>query len=152
MRNMQALYARYRYQVGAITPVVMGQIQESALATVRSALKSMETVLSQACFSRPDAPTQEGITAYALALMQLRESASAVGFMRLSNACDALAVTVARLIENRAPARPDQCETLRQFVTHARAMLELEMAGQRAHEACLLSDRGTPEPSLRNAH
>lgn len=77
--------------------------------------------------------------AYALALMRLRECAGAAGFERLTNACDALAVTVAGLIEDRHCARRDTCETLTRFVSHAQAMIEMS-AGVAQRRAMPASD------------
>lgn len=138
MRNTQALYARYRYRIGAAVPASPDRRQD-ALAPVRAALAAIEAVLSQPCFAHPGALDQDGIHAYALALMQLRERANTAGCVRLTDACDALAVTVAELIERRAPGHPGRWESLQQFVVHARAMIEREMAPP---AVCPLPDYG----------
>jgi len=138
VRNTQALYARYRYRIGVVAPASPDRRQD-ALAPVRSALATIEAVLSQPCFAHPGALDQDGVHAYALALMQLRERANAAGCVRLTDACDALAVTVAELIERRAPGHPGRWESLKQFVVHARAMIEREMARP---AVCPLPDYG----------
>lgn len=78
--------------------------------------------------AHPDTLTQHEITAYALALMHLRECASAAHLERLTDACDALAVTVSRLIENQGCTSRDRCETLIRFVAHAQAMVLMAAA------------------------
>ncbi len=140
MRNTQALYARYHryHRIGAASP----DRRQDALAPVLSALEAIETVLSQPCFAHPGALDQDGILAYALALMQLRERANTAGCVRLTDACDALAVTVAELIEDHAPGHPGQWESLKQFAVHVRAMIEREMTRPARPAICPLPDRG----------
>jgi hypothetical protein len=101
------------------------------VAAAQDALDGIRDVIARLPFDHPDTLTPHGITAYALALMHLRECASAAGFERLSDACDALAVTVSRLIENPACASPGQCAALTCFVAHAQAMIQMS-AGQPA--------------------
>ncbi|MCA1978057.1 MAG: hypothetical protein LDL19_02360 [Thiobacillus sp.] len=76
-------------------------------------------------FSRSDDLAHDDVLAYALALMRLRDSAHAAGLARLVRACDALAVTVAQLIEHGAAARCEHCDTLTRFAAHARAMVRM---------------------------
>lgn len=95
------------------------------ISAVLDALDRLENVVTMHCVKSPDAMTPDGITSYALALLNLRECAGAAGFDRLIKACDALAVTVSRLIEDKSSARPDTCEALARFTTHARAMMQL---------------------------
>jgi hypothetical protein len=146
MRNMQYLNARYR--VGATTPVCVERApcqdlaaSEDWVAAATDALDVIRNVASNHCFSHSNALTQDGITAYALALMRLRECASAAGFERLTNACDALAVTVARLIEDRNCASLDKCETLKRFVAHAQAMIQMSVD--------VTKRRAMPPPDIR---
>jgi hypothetical protein len=120
--NIQALYARHRQPV--VTQMRMPEpAPEATCLAVESALAALETVAARPAFARPEGLTQDAVLAYALALMQLRDSAYATGRTRLTQACDALSVTVARLIDHCASARCDQCAALTRFVAHARAML-----------------------------
>jgi len=98
---------------------------ESLIASTVNALSDMRNIVSRHCFTDPDTLTQDRITAYALALMRLRECASAAGLERLMNACDALAVTVSRLIEDRNCACREKCAALTRFVMHAEAMIKM---------------------------
>lgn len=134
MPALQALYARYRHPVGALAPVSHPAAPASALRAVREALGGLEAALAGSCADRL---TQDGVMAYALALVQLRECAAAAACRRLVAACDALSVTVARLIENRESRRHDACAALTRFVTHARAMVEME-AGEPLNGVCPL--------------
>jgi DNA-binding Xre family transcriptional regulator len=95
------------------------------MSAVLDALGGLENVVARYCVKSPDALTADGITSYALALLNLRESAGAVRFDRLIKACDALAVTVSRLIEDKSCANPDSCEALARFTKHAREMIQL---------------------------
>ena len=124
MPNMQALYARHRHPAGALVRVPTPSPEDACL-TVESALTALETVAARPAFARPEGLTQDDVLAYALALMRLRDSAHATGRTRLTHACDALSVTVARLIDHCASARCDQCVALTRFVAHARAMLQM---------------------------
>lgn len=124
MPNLQALYARHRHPAGALVRVPT-PAPEDACLTVESALAALEAVAAGSAFAQPEALTQDEVLAYALALMQLRDSAHAAGRTRLTQACDALSVTVARLIDQCASARCDSCGTLTRFVVHARAMLQM---------------------------
>jgi hypothetical protein len=128
MRNMQYLTSRHR--IAAAPALGMGRksgpgAPEDLVAAAVDALNDMGNIVSSQCFTDPEALTQEKITAYALALMRLRERASAAGFERLMNACDALAVTVSRLIEDRSCACREKCEALVRFVVHAEAMIRM---------------------------
>jgi hypothetical protein len=89
------------------------------------AVEEISDIVSAACFAQPDKLTEDGIHAYALALLQLREYAGMAGMERLMNACDALAVTVSKLIDDRSTATRDKCEALKRFVVHAREMVLL---------------------------
>ena len=138
MRNMQYLDAGYR--VGVATPVCTERApcqglsaSEDWVAAAMGALDVIRTIASNHCFSHSNALTQDDILAYALALMRLRECASAAGFERLTNACDALAVTVARLIEDRNCASREKCETLTRFVAHAQAMIQMSIGCTKHH-------------------
>ncbi|MEW6119293.1 MAG: hypothetical protein AB1593_04305 [Pseudomonadota bacterium] len=139
MPALQALYARYRNPVGVLASAPHAP-SDTARRAVREALAGLESALTISCLASPDKLTEDGVHAYALALMQLRETAVAAGCRRLVAACDALSVTVSRLIENRAGCRRDQCDALARFVAHARAMVEME-AGERVPDVCLLADR-----------
>jgi hypothetical protein len=109
-------------------------VPEALVAAAVDALNDMGRVISHECVTHPETLTHDRITAYALALMRLRECASEAGFERLMNACDALAVTVSRLIEDRSEACRTRCEALTRFVVHAEAMLRMatEQATRRA--------------------
>lgn len=137
MRTTQYLTARDR--IGGITPARADSVQcpgtpEERVAAVMDALDEIGNVISNPCYSHPDALTQDAVTTYALALMQLRECACAAGLDRLTIACDALAVTVARLIEDKNCACRVKCEALTRFVAHAHAMIQLS-AGKTRHHA-----------------
>jgi DNA-binding Xre family transcriptional regulator len=95
------------------------------ISAVLDALGRLENVVAMQCVKSPDALTPDGITSYALALLNLRECAGAARFDRLIKACDALAVTVSRLIEDKSCASPENCEALARFTSHARAMIQL---------------------------
>ena len=127
MRNLQNLRARHRIAPAAVCmegePDVAAP--EHRIAAAVDALNAMGNLVSRRCLTHPDTLTPDSITAYALALMRLRESASAAGFERLTNACDALAVTVSRLIEDRSCACSQKCEALARFVVHAQAMIQM---------------------------
>lgn len=92
-------------------------------AAVHAALARLARIAAGPGFARPETLTWDGITDYALALIGLRECACAAGFQRLTQACDALAVTVSRLIDDRHCACQDKLLSLKRFVSHARAML-----------------------------
>jgi len=104
---------------------------EDWVAEARRALDDMGNIVSDQCFKNPDALTHEAITVYALALIRLRECATAAGLERLMNACDALAVTVSRLIDDRSCACRDKCEALTRFVVHAQAMIQMSIDSAR---------------------
>jgi DNA-binding Xre family transcriptional regulator len=107
-------------------PTQQGQTDAvPGMSTVLDALGGLENVVAKHCVKSPDALTADGITSYALALLNLRESAGAARFDRLIKACDALAVTVSRLIEDKSCANPDSCEALARFTKHAREMIQL---------------------------
>jgi len=100
---------------------------EELVAAAEDALNNMGNIVSNQCFIDPESLTEDKITAYALALMRLRECACAAGFKRLMNACDALAVTVSRLIEDRSCACSGKCAALTRFIVHAREMIQLSI-------------------------
>jgi len=136
MRNMQYLSSRHRIGIataacmeGMPSPDASGQLVAAAV----DALNDMGNIVSNQCFTHPDTLTEDRITAYALALMRLRECASAAGLDRLMNACDALAVTVSRLIEDRRCACREKCEMLTRFVVHAEAMIRMAAGGGKRH-------------------
>lgn len=132
MPNLQTLYARHRPPAEAI---LRAEAPIEACLTVESALAALENVVARPAFAGTGVPTPENVQAYALALMRLRESAEASGRLRLTRACDALSVTVARLIDQCDAARCDPCAALKRFVVHARAMLYLpaESGDRRTH-------------------
>lgn len=135
MRNMQILSSKHR--IGAAPAVCMawrpGLAHEDLVAATVDALNAMKKIVSDQCTTTPDALTQEKITVYALALMRLRECASAAGFERLMNACDALAVTVSGLIDDRSCACHAKCEALTRFVVHAAAMIQMSTDSAKRH-------------------
>ncbi|OYX33317.1 MAG: hypothetical protein B7Z03_00335 [Hydrogenophilales bacterium 32-62-9] len=136
MHTMQFLTSRYR--INGLTPAGAEPVQcretpEDRMAAVMDALEEIGELIKHQCYSRPGALTEDSITAYALALMQLRECACAAGLGRLTKACDALAVTVARLIEDKNCTCIRQCEALTRFVVHARAMLQMNAETIRPH-------------------
>lgn len=93
------------------------------VAAVQDALDALARTVAGPCFSHPAALTQDAITEYALTLIRLRECACAAGFERLTNACDAIAVTVSRLIDDWRSACHENCAALTRFVVHAKAMI-----------------------------
>jgi hypothetical protein len=129
MRNMQNLSSKHR--IGAATAVSMQRKpvraapEDLAAQAVQDALNELAHIVSDRCFENPVALTQDRITAYALTLIRLRECASAAGFERLMNACDALAVTVSRLIDDRSCANREKCTVLTRFVVHAQEMIHM---------------------------
>ncbi len=133
------------FRIGRAAPV-------NGPAAALSALDAIREIVSKHCVARPDSLTQDGITAYALALMHLRECASGAGFERLMNACDALAVTVSRLIEDQNGARHDQCEALTRFVAHAQAMILMSPGSPARHPGPVPSLPAGRMNAKRNAH
>jgi hypothetical protein len=103
------------------------------VAAAAKTLNEMAELVPPQCVANPDALTEDRVTAYALALIRLRECASAAGLERLMKACDALAVTVARLIEDRGCACREKCEALRRFVVHAKTMIRMSTEGAMRH-------------------
>ncbi|MFN3751463.1 MAG: hypothetical protein ACK4SR_08820 [Thiobacillus sp.] len=99
------------------------EVPEKGLAAVHGALERLARAVARPEFARPEAVTWDGIVDYALALMRVRDCAAAAGFERLTQACDALALTVSRLIDERRCTSADTLLTLKRFVAHARAML-----------------------------
>ncbi len=94
-----------------------------SVAAAIHALDEIDGVVSDGRFTHPGHLTQDTILAYALALLRVRVCAGRAKMRRLMNACDALAVTVSRLIEDHTSASQEKCEALRQFVVHAREMI-----------------------------
>lgn len=135
MRNMQSLISKHR--MGRPAAPSAGQspadLQTARVAATVDALNALESIISCASFGHPEALTHDRITAYALALMRLRECAGLAGLERLKNACDALAVTVARLIEDRSTACRTHCEALSRFVRHAEEMIRMATECNRYH-------------------
>jgi hypothetical protein len=125
---------------------------EELVAAAVDALNDMGSLVSSQCFSRPESLTQDKIMAYALALVRLRECAGTAGFERLMNACDALAVTVSRLIEDKSCACSGKCAALTQFIVHAQAMIQMSIDSAQRHISLpldfrTLSGRTNVEPS-----
>jgi hypothetical protein len=125
MRNKQVLMSKHR--MNFTSPTIQPPTDKIAalIAATRDALDELVSVVSHTCFNAPDALTPERITAYALALIRLRDCACTAGLERLMNACDAIAVTVAQLIEDHGNACREVCVTLTRFVVHAEDMLRL---------------------------
>ena len=145
MRAKHILKSKHR--IGGATAACLGWepdlgAPEEMIAAAVDALTDMGKIVSHQCFANPESLTERRITANALALMRLRECAGALGFERLMNACDALAVTVSGLIEDRSAACHRKCEALTRFVVHAEAMIK--MASNDA-EHC-----APPIPDIRN--
>lgn len=109
-----------------------GAPEERVAATV-DALNDMANIVSKQCDTHPDILTEDRITTYALALIRLRECASAAGLERLMNACDALAVTVSRLIDDPSCASSEKCAALKRFVVHAHAMIQMSTGSAKLH-------------------
>jgi hypothetical protein len=143
MRNLQHLCSKHR--VGAATAVCTQESNpgtpEDLLAATVDALNDMANIVSRQCHTHPDTLTQSTITTYALALIRLRECASAAGFARLMNACDALAVTVSRLIDDPDGVNREKCAALKRFIVHAQAMIQI--SGDSAQRQTL------PNPDFR---
>lgn len=132
MRNMQILNSKHRIDVR--NAVRRGWepdpgFSADLVAAAVDAVNDMGNIVSQQCFANPEALTQGRITAYALALIRLRECAGAAGLERLMNACDALAVTVSLLIEDQSRACSGKCAALTRFVAHAQAMIQMSTDG-----------------------
>jgi len=148
MRNMQMLSSKHRIGVAPAVRMAhapgLGAPEEWVAAAV-DALNEMGNIVSNQCFNHPDTLTEDRITAYALALMRLRDCASAAGLGRLMNACDALAVTVSRLIEDRSCACREKCEALTRFVVHAQAMIQMATDGAKRHPLPTPDIRGTSD-------
>ena len=143
MRNLQNLRAKHRIVPAAIC--MEGEVgvaaSENRVTAAADALNDMGNLVSRQCVVHPETLTQDRIAAYALALMRLRECAGAAGLERLTRACDALAVTVSRLIEDRSCACGQKCEALTQFVVHAQAMIQMAVDSTKR--------RAPPVPDLR---
>ena len=136
MRNIQHLTSKHR--IGVATAVCVKEelgldAPEGLVAAAMDALNVMENIVSHQCFTSPDTLTQDRIHDYALALLRLREIASAAGFERLMNACDALAITVSRLIEDRSCACREMCDALTRFIVHAKAMINMSTEHAKPH-------------------
>lgn len=145
MRDMQILNSKHR--IGVTTSARAGGgpdpgVPADLIAAAVDALNDMGNIVSQQCFANPAALTQGRIMAYALALMRLRECAGAAGLERLMKACDALAVTVSLLIEDRSRACSGKCAALTRFVAHARAMIQMSTDGAKHY---------APPPTIRPA-
>lgn len=123
---------------------VPGVPENWAAPAVNDALAALTRTVTGSCFAHPDALTQDAITDYALALIRLRECASAAGFERLMNACDAIAVTVSRLIDDRRCACLEKCAALTRFVVHAQAMIPTTANSVRPHALSIPDDTIAP--------
>lgn len=108
---------------GMMQKPALGTLQSQAAAAVQDALDALIRTAAGPSFASPGALSEDAITDYALALIHLRERACAAGYERLTNACDALAVTVSRLIDDPRAACPEKCAALTRFVVHAQAMI-----------------------------
>ena len=147
MRNVQYLTSRHRNGITTTArPEQWTDTSEDLVTLAQDTLSDMENIVSSQCIKRPDALTEDRIVAYALALVRLREYASKAGFERLMRACDALAVTVSRLIEDKNRACRETCEALTRLVVHAKAMIQ--MALERT-QYCVLPVAEIPAPSGR---
>lgn len=135
-------------------PVPLLTASDERVAAALLAVNEMGNIVSSQCFSSPASLTQERITAYALSLIRLRECANTAGLERLTKACDALAVTVSRLIDDRSCACQQKCEVLKRFVVHAREMIEMSIGRPRGEILPLPDGRATDRcPGVaRNAH
>lgn len=155
MRNMQYLHSKHRTGAAAAgcaeRKPLAGEAPEELVAAAVAALDDMGNIVSGQCFADPQTLTEDRITAYALALMRLRECASAAGFERLMNACDALAVTVAHLIEDRSCACREKCEALTRFVVHAQAMIQMSIDHAKRRALAIPDIRTVPEGVECNA-
>ena len=128
MRNMQYMTSKHRNGIAAVACLEQRpDTPENLIAVVEDTLSDMENIVSNRCIKDPETLAEDRITAYALALVRLRECASAAGFERLVKACDALAVTVSRLIEDKGSACREKCEALTRFVVHAKAMIQMSL-------------------------
>lgn len=128
MCNMQNLNARHRVSVSVSaflerSPAFDQVSRDNWVRTAQKALGEIKRVVSSSGFLHPTSLTQDDIMRYALALLSLRECASEAGLERLANACDALAVTVSQLLEDRNSATQSKCDALRLFVAHAETMI-----------------------------
>ena len=108
---------------------------DELVAAAAQAVNDLGQIVSGYCASDPASLTEDRITAYALALIRLRECASAASLERLTRACDALAVTVSRLIEDRGSACAEKCAALKRFVVHANEMIEMAIGHSRQQAA-----------------
>lgn len=98
-------------------------VRKKGPAAVQRALERLARAVARPEFARPESVTWDSIVDYALALIRVRDCAAAAGYERLTQACDALALTVSRLIDERRCTSPDALLSLKRFVAHARAML-----------------------------
>lgn len=118
--------------------------ENRAAAAVHEALAGLAGTVARPCFAHPASLTQDAITDYALTLIRLRECACAAGFERLTNACDAIAVTVSRLIDDRRCACLEQCVALARFVVHAQAMIPATENSMKPHVLSIPQSPITP--------
>lgn len=149
MHNVQYLISRHRNGIPTVARLEQHTGTPDDLITVaEDALDDMENIVSSQCIKHPEALTEERITAYALALVRLRECASTAGLERLVKACDALAVTVSRLIEDKGCACREKCEALTRFVAHAKAMIRMSV--ERTKHCALPAAEITAVPERMN--
>ena len=132
MRNVSYLRVGKR-DVGHLNNLLALDAQEDAVSAALYALEEIGTIVSSGCFAHPDTLTRDGIMDYALALMRVRECAGVAGMERLMDACDALAVTVSRLIDDQTCANDEKCEALTRFVAHAQAIIERSAGTHAVH-------------------
>jgi hypothetical protein len=136
MRNAQHLRSKHRTGL-ATTDSLHGLpspgMRDALITATVEALDHLAAIVSKQCHSHPDSFSEAKITAYALALIQLRECAGAAGIGRLMNACDALAVTVSRLIDDPGCASSEKCAALKRFVVHAQEMIQMATGPSKRH-------------------
>jgi hypothetical protein len=118
--------------------------ENRAVAGVHDALAALARTVADSGFAHPAALTQDAITDYALTLIRLRECACAAGFELLTNACDAIAVTVSRLIDDPRSASLEKCTALKRFVVHAQAMIPAPASSTRPHYLSIPESPITP--------
>ncbi|MEW6416254.1 MAG: hypothetical protein AB1482_13490 [Pseudomonadota bacterium] len=122
-------------------------VREKGLAAVQRALERMASVAARPEFAHPESVTWDSIVDYALALIRVRDSAAAAGYERLTQACDALALTVSRLLDEHRCTSPDALLSLKRFVAHARAMLPLPALATPDAERVPITPRARRTPS-----
>lgn len=123
MRSVQ--YRNSHHPFCTVSEPWLGESQGSIVVALHDSLNELADIVSGPSFAKPDSLNSDIITRYALALMRLREYASAAMFERLTKACDALGLTVSRLIDDPSCAAHEKLAALKRFVVHAREMVKL---------------------------